>query len=605
MPNELPDHPGTEPGAPRPDQSGLPDDVARPWLRAYPAGVPATVTIPEEPVTASLDRAAAEHGDRVALDFLGATTTFAQLRQRVERGADALVALGVRPGDRVAIALPNCPTHVVAFHAALRVGAIVVELNPTYTPAQLESSLDDSGASVVICWERAVPSALGAARGSGADGGSSGPAEPAAQDPDAVARRVVAVDLSADLPATKRWALRLPVPAARRRRAELRGPVPQGTPRWADLVRRAPHRPAAAREVSFHPDDVALLLYTGGTTGDPKAAMLTHRNLLANVVQGEAWTGHQRGTQTIIAALPFFHAFGLTLCLTYSAWIAATLVVHPKFEPGAVLAAQRRRPATFFPGVAPMFDRLAAAAEKTGADLRTIRYGISGAMDLSAQTAARWERITGGLLVEGYGMTETSPIICGNPLSERRRPGALGVPFPSTDVRVVDPDEPERDVAPGERGELLVRAPQVFAGYWRRPEETARVMLPGGWLRTGDLVEMDDEGFVRLVDRLKEVIITGGFNVYPSQVEDELRRMPGIADVAVVGLPGGDLGERVVAAVVLAADATRVELSAVRDWCAHRLARYAVPRELVILPDLPRSQIGKVLRRVVREQLLT
>jgi len=256
--------------------------------------------------------------------------------------------------------------------------------------------------------------------------------------------------------------------------------------------------------------------------------------------------------------------------------------------------------------VPPMFERVAAAAERRGADLSSIRFAISGAMALSPETARRWEALTGGLVIEGYGLTECSPLALGNPLSPARQPGTLGLPYPSTTIRVVDPEDPTVDVRPGERGELLVRGPQVFAGYWQRSEDTAAALLPDGWLRTGDIVEVDDQtGFTRLVDRIKEVIIIGGFNVYPSQVEDRLREMPGVEDVAVVGMPSGDLGEKVVAAVVMAAGATRLELEAVREWCGEHLARYAIPRELVFLHELPRSQIGKVMRRVVREQLLS
>lgn len=262
---------------------------------------------------------------------------------------------------------------------------------------------------------------------------------------------------------------------------------------------------------------------------------------------------------------------------------------------------------TFFPGVPPMFERLAAAARESGTDLTSIRHAISGAMALPVETARAWEEVTGGILVEGYGMTETSPVALGNPMTPARRPGHLGVPFPSTYMRVADPEDPTREVAPGERGELLVAGPQVFEGYWQHPEETANVLLEVDgrtWLRTGDIVVVGDGGFVRLVDRSKEVIITGGFNVYPSQVEDHLRSMPEIEDVAVVGIPGGDLGEKVVAAIVLAEGVTKVELSAVRAWSEQKFARYAHPRDLVILPELPRSQIGKVLRRVVRQQVI-
>jgi len=238
------------------------------------------------------------------------------------------------------------------------------------------------------------------------------------------------------------------------------------------------------------------------------------------------------------------------------------------------------------------------------ADLSSIRVAFAGAMPISPETAARWEERTGGLLIEGYGMTETSPLALGNPCSADRRPGTLGLPFPSTEIRIVDVDDPTRDVGRAERGELLVRGPQVFAGYWGHPEETAAVLLPGGWLRSGDVVVADDAGWVTLVDRTKEMIITGGFKVYPSQVEDILREMPEVADVAIVGVPCGERGERVVAAVVLDPAAQDLDLETLRAWCLPRLARYAVPHQLVILDDLPRSAIGKVQRRVVRDGIL-
>lgn len=560
-------------------------DPSRPWLSAYAPGVPADVEVTRT-VVESLEHSAARHPSRVAADFLGGVTTYADLARDVRRAAGALQALGVRPGDRVALVLPNCTSHVVAFYAVLRLSAVVVEHNPTYTAGELAHQLADSGATVALVWEKAVAAVLEAR-------------------PRTSLRTVVAVDLAADLPAAQRLALHLPVRKAREARDALRATVPSGVLRWRRLLRTAAPLPEEAPRPAL--DDVALLQYTGGTTGTPKGAVLRHRHLAANAAQGQAWTGHEEATQTVYAALPFFHAFGLTLGLTYAVLVAATVVIFPRFDVDTVLAAQRRRPATFFPGVPPMFERLAEAARRTGADLTSITHSISGAMALPEATARAWEEVTGGLLVEGYGTTETSPVALGNPLSPARRPGLLGLPFPSTRIRVVDPEDPTRDVDPGERGELLISGPQVFDGYWQRPEETAAVLLEHEgrtWLRTGDVVVVEEDGFVRLVDRIKEVIITGGYNVYPSQVEDHLRAMPEIADVAVVGVPGGDLGEKVVAAIVLAEGVTKVELSAVRAWSAQHLARYAHPRELVVLPELPRSQIGKVLRRVVRDQLL-
>ena len=541
------------------------------------------LTVPDEPLTAALDRAVADHGDRIAVDFLGATTTYRTLADEVVKGAAALVALGVQPGDRVAIALPNCTQHLAAFYAVLRIGAVVVEHNPTYSADELAHQLADSGATVALVWTKAVPAVL------------------EARDRTAL-RHVVAVDLAHDLPLISRFALRLPVAKARRTAAAMRGPVPADVPLWHRLVRAATPLPAEHPQPAS--SDVALLQYTGGTTGTPKAAVLTHRNLVVNAEQGHLWTKHRRGQETVYGVLPFFHAFGLTLCLSYSMRIAATLVVLPSFDPALVLAAQRRRPGTFIPAVPPMLDRLVTAAEAAGVSLRSFTRAISGAMALPAATAQRWEEATGGLVVEGYGMTETSPVALGNPFDATRRPGALGVPFPGTEVRVVSQSDVTVDVPPGEPGELLVRGPQVFTGYWNRPDETAEQLVADGWLRTGDVVRVDDDGFVLLVDRIKEMIVTGGFKVYPSQVEDHLRTMPGIQDVAVVGVPGGVMGESVVAALVLR-DGHDVDLAAVREWCGRKVARYAVPRRIVVLPDLPRSQVGKVLRRVVRDQVLS
>lgn len=559
-----------------------PATAALPVPPAYPSGVPREVEVPDEPLGVGLVSAAVRYPNRVAVDFFGRTTTYRQLSDEVARAAQVLVDLGVRAGDRVALVLPNCTAHVVAFHAALRIGAVVVEHNPTYTVEALRHQLADCGASVALVWTKAVPTVLEART-------------------DALAT-VVAVDLAADLPLAKRLALRLPVALAREKRAAMSGPVPAGVPSWHRLVART--GPLSDEHPWPASSDTALIQYTGGTTGTPKGAVLTHRNLFANVVQARVWLGARDGTEVFDAVLPFFHAFGLTVCLAYGTSIAATLVVFPSFDVDMVLAAQKRRPVTFMPGVPPMLDRLSRAAELKGVDLTSIRHGISGAMALPADVARRWEQLTGGLVIEGYGMTETSPVALGNPFSADRRPGALGVVWPSTEIRVVDQEDPTREMPEGEPGELLIRGPQVFSGYWNKPDETAHQLLPDGWLRTGDVVRLEPSGFVVLVDRMKEMIVSGGFKVYPSQVEEQLREMPGIVDVAVVGEPSRTHGESVVAAVVLEEGARGVDLDAVRAWCAQRVARYALPRRLVVLPDLPRSQVGKVLRRVVREIVL-
>jgi long-chain acyl-CoA synthetase len=552
---------------------------ARPWTAGYAPGVPAEVEVPPDAVPDLLAAAAQRFPDRPALDFLGATTTYAQLRDSVARAAEVLRGLGVGPGDRVALVLPNCPQHVVAFHAALRLGAVVVEHNPLYTADELGAQFRDHGATVAVVWDVVAP----VVQGLGAP----------------ALRTVLAVDLSRALPLAKRLALRLPLARARATRAAMTAPAPGTTP-WDAAVAAASPLPAT------HPGpvhtDVALLQYTGGTTGSPKAAVLTHRNLVANVTQSLAWVpGLRPGAEVFYGVLPFFHAYGLMLCLVTALRIGAVLVLFPRFDVDQVLTAAKRRPPTFFPGVPPVYERLATAAAAKGVDLSTVRFAISGAMPLPVATAARWEALTGGLVVEGYGMTEASPIALGNPMGPTRRPGTVGLPYPSTEMRVVDPEDPTVDRAPGERGELLVRGPQVFSGYWNRPEETVAALLDGGWLRTGDIVVADADGFVTVVDRIKELVITGGFNVHPSEVEDALKAQPGVTDAAVVGLPGASGSEEVVAAVVCDRP---VDLDALREATRSSLAAYKVPRRIVVVEELPRSQIGKVLRRQVREQLL-
>jgi long-chain acyl-CoA synthetase len=387
----------------------------RPWFAQYAPGVPREIEVPSEAIGAVLTDTAARYPGTIALDFFGATTTYAQLLAQVERAAQVLHELGVRAGDRVAVLLPNCPQHVVAFYAILRIGAVVAEHNPLASPEEIRVQLARHGAKVVVAWEKSLPLVA---------------AEPG--------RTVLAVDLTASLPWTKRALLRLPISKARAQRAVMRGPVPEGVRSWDRTVRRGARYPASRPYPNT--GDLAVLLHTGGTTGVPKAVALTHRNLQANCTQGQMWVqGLREGAETIYAVLPFFHAFGLTLCLTFTVRMAATSVLMPRFEAPAVLAAMKRRPATFFPGVPPMFDRVAAEAERDGVDLTSIRFSIAGAMPLAQSVAERWERQTGGLVVEGYGMTECSPVAVGNPLGPARRPGTLGVPFPSTDVRVVDP----------------------------------------------------------------------------------------------------------------------------------------------------------------------
>jgi long-chain acyl-CoA synthetase len=548
------------------------------WVAHYAPGVPADIDLPDSSLVDLLADAVQTYGDRPALEFFGAEMPYSELGRRVARAAAGLRRLGVGRGDRVALVLPNCPEHIIAFHAVLRLGAVVVEHNPLYTPTEMAHQFGDHRATVAIAWDR-MATTITALPG---------------------VEHVVAVDLTASMPWTKRLALRLPVARARTLRAQLTGPAP-GTASWSELVGHGPlDRGVPGPSV----DDLAAIQYTSGTTGVPKGAMLTHGNLMANAAQGRAWVpGLRPGQEVVYAVLPMFHAYGLTLCLTFAMSMGARLVLFPRFDVDLVLTAAAKHPPTFLPAVPPIYERLATAARERGVDLTATRFAISGAMALPPETLELWEEVTGGLLVEGYGLTETSPVALGNPLGSDRRPGAVGVPFPSTDIRVVDPEDPTRDRDPGERGELLIRGPQVFGGYWGRPEETAAALLDGGWFRTGDIVVVDPDGFVSVVDRIKEVIITGGFNVMPSEVEAVLRAIPGITDAAVVGLPKHDGSEDVVAAVTTE-PGLDLAVEDVRARCRQDLAAYKVPRRIVVVDELPRSQIGKVLRKQVRDSLI-
>jgi long-chain acyl-CoA synthetase len=409
----------------------------------------------------------------------------------------------------------------------------------------------------------------------------------------------VSIDITRAMPLQLRTLLRLPIARARAQRADLTAKV-SGTTPWEALLQ---NEPLAASTPAPTVDDVALIQYTSGTTGHPKGATLTHLNLGVNAAQARAWVPTiPRGTASVHAVLPLFHAYGLTLCLTFAMSMGARLVLFPRFDPDLVLPVIKKRPPTFLPAVPPIYERLTAAAKAKGVPLTGIEIAISGAMPLSQAVISPWEDLTKGFLVEGYGLSETSPVLMANPVAGNRKQGTVGLPLPGTEVRVVDPDNPTQDVAPGERGELIVRGPQVMSGYWKKPDETAAVFADG-WFRTGDIVTIDDEGFVTIVDRIKELVITGGFNVSPSEVEEVLRGFEGVADVAIVGLQSDRNGEEVVAAVVTAPGKT-VDVEAFRAYGREILTPYKVPRQVFFVDELPKSLIGKVLRKKVRDSLV-
>ncbi|MCI1932047.1 MAG: AMP-binding protein [Ancrocorticia sp.] len=549
----------------------------------YAPGVPAQIEPVTEPLDSLLWRAARDYPDRIAIDFLGRTITYSELATLTGKTATALYRCGVRRGDTVALIMPNCPQHIAAFYAVLTLGATVAEHNPMAPARELHEQLENHGGVVAVVWEQTLARIV--------------------EDGDFHGHTYLSVDLSHELPHLSRLLLTLPLKSAKAQRAKIRGDVPAGVLSFDRIVKKAPvYRPGTGERPGL--DDVAVLIHTGGTTGVPKAVQLTHRNIMSNIAQTIAWIqGVKRGEEVIAGVLPFFHAFGLQTVLGVGIAKAATILLLPNFDVAALMAGQRRQPITLFPGVAPMFDRFLKQHEKERAagkvtDITSIAWAFSGAMALDPALAHRWEEATGGYIIEGYGMTEASPIMSGSPVSPERRPSTLGVPFPSTEIRLADPHDLSKDAT--DVGEILVRGPQVFVGYLGAPEETEKVFYDG-WLRTGDLGRWDD-GFLVMADRQKEMIIQGGFNVYPSQVENAIKSMPGVRDVAVVGMPDENRGESVVAVLVLEPGAA-VDLDAVRRWTQDKLSHYAMPKSIAVRDNLPRSQIGKVMRRVVKEEL--
>ena len=544
--------------------------------------VPYEVPVPDESLFSLLDNAARLYPDRIALDYFGATTTYAQVREQVLKAAQVLHEAGVRSGDTVAIALPNCPQAFIAFYACMRIGAVAAQHNPLAPASEIAGQLARHGGRVAIVWEKCVDSY-----------------------PLDVLDTVFTVDISHGMPMSQRVLLRLPVARARQTRNQLRGSVPAQTRSWDRAT--ASSAPIDPNHPLPTGDDCAVILHTSGTNGVPKSAPLTHRNIGVNVNQCMFWVWKlHEGAETFFSLLPYFHAFGLTFFLCASVRKAATQVLLPKFDAQMALDAHKRRPITFFVGVPPMFERILRQAHKTNTDITSIRYAVAGAMPLSTTLADDWEKTTGGMIVEGYGLSETAPVLTGAPLSSKRRHGVLGVPFPSTQLRLVSLEDDTVDVEDGQPGEIIVRGPQVFDGYLDAPEESARVFTSEGWFKTGD-IGVNSDGFISMADRKKELILSGGFNVYPSQVEAAIRSHPAVSDVAVVGVPVNDATEEVAAAIIMEDGSAPLTLEEVRAWAEKTIAHYALPRQLVVIAELPRNQMGKILHRkvaqLVRERL--
>ncbi|MGI8333279.1 AMP-binding protein [Actinomadura scrupuli] len=557
--------------------------LPRPWLKRYPPQIAVEPDIPDVPVTRLLDDAAERNPWNVALIFFGRRIRYRELRRDVDRFAAGLRLLGVSPGDRVALILPNCPQQVIAFYAVLRLGAVAVPTNPLLTEEELRHQLADCGARVAVVLDRAYET-LRAVRGALPIG------------------YVVVTSLVDYLPDLRRFVLGLPVRELQRRWEEITAPVPEdpGVIGFAELLESSAQNMVQA---PLDPGrDLAVIQYTGGTEGRPKGAMLTHRNLVANAVQVTRWDYRIRyGRERTLAVIPMFHVFGLLMCLIRPVLIAGSVVLLPRFDPRQVTHAIRRHRPTIFPGVPPLFERVLAETRPGRRHLARLR-GVSGGMALGRATAERYER-AGGLLVQGYGLTEAAPSVLCNPPYGGARHVTVGMPLPLTDAVVVDEDDPRTILPPGNAGELIVRGPQVFQGYWNQPRQTAEV-LARGWLRTGDIAVMSPDGYFTIIERRIDLIKVSGFSVFPSEVEEVLARHPAVVECAVIGLPEERRGEKVVACVV---EHPGYPFSAeeLRRHCAKYLAHYKVPEEFVPVDGLPRTILGKVLRRMVRDRFST
>ena len=559
----------------------------RPWFRTYPASVPRSLEpYPDLTLFGMLESSARRHPEGTAIAWFGRKITYRDLLGEVERCSAALSGIGIGKGDRVALIMPNCPQYVIAYYATARLGAVVVGNNPLYTKREMEHQLRDCGAKVVIVLDLLY-------------------SDFADVFPAVGLEHVIVAGLQEYMPFPKKQlAPIVKFKKTQREQGKPWPPVPKGAPvtRWGAWMSSAGTAPVAARVDPVR--DAAGFIYTGGTTGVSKGAMLSHRNLVANAMQGASYLNIGEANEGLLGSLPFFHSFGM-LVMNVAILRAGKLVPIPNpRDLHLVMEEIDKEKPTFVPGVPRFFNALNESPLVAKFDLRSVRACISGAAPLPTAVAARFAEITGGaVLVEGYGLTEASPVTHANPLDGERRAGSIGLPVPDTDCKIVHLEDPDREVGVGERGELCVRGPQVMLGYWNRPEDTA-LSIRNGWLHTGDVAVMDEDGYFFIVDRLKEMILVSGFNVYPNEVEEALYRHPKISKVAVIGVPDDKTGEAVKAFVVLK-EGERATPEEILAWArdpANGLTAYRAPKQVEFRDALPETMIGKVLRRVLLEE---
>ena len=546
------------------------------WEKHYTAEVPGSLAYPAAPIDHFLRESARSFPDRIALIFEGSRISYRSLDAQVDGCAAGLHRLGVRKGDRVALLLPNCPHAVISFYSIFRLGAIAVPINPLYQEREIAKQIDDAGARILITLD------LFSASAQAVMGRSPG-------------NICVIGSVSDYLPALKKMVYPLFKPkeggAARHARS-------CETVVFHDLMlQQAP----PATEIA--PGDIAILQYTGGTTGISKGAELTHGNIVSNTAQMAAWYYIiRRGEEVFLSVLPLFHTYGIAVCMNLSLATASTMVLIPRFAPREVLKAIKEYGVTFFPGIPGIYAALNNYRDIEKWDLSSVRYCVSGSAPLPVPVLKDFERRTGGMILEGYGLTEASPVTHSNPVHRERKAGSIGLPLADTDCKIVDLIDGTREVPVGEAGELCIKGPQVMKGYWRSPEETSRT-LKDGWLYTGDIARIDADGYFYIMERKKDMIISEGFNVYPNEIDEVVLAHPDVADAGTVGVPDSLRGEKVVLFVVLK-EGRRLSQDELLAYCRERLAKYKLPKKVIFKSELPRTAVGKVLRRSLRDEAM-
>lgn len=564
----------------------------KPWIQKYEPGVPETIEYNGQLLHEMLDASAQKYANHIATRLvlaylpLGITVqakqTYSELKNAVDCFASALYNMGLQQGDRIAIMLPNSPQQVVAFFGALKAGCVVVNTNPTYTPREIGQILEDSGASAMLLLSSFY--------------------ERLEQVKDATNLKHIIVT---DVPDS----LSFPFNKLVERQVRASGmmvDIPDGPGIWRfnNLINTNASRPPT---INVGPDDTVLFQYTSGTTGVPKAAMLTHRSFGSNIQQLEAWYRNMEyGGEKVLGSIPFFHIYGLTVAKLFAMYSGAELIITPdprKTE--LILDIIQREKVTMYPGIPTMYTAIINHPKVAESDLRSVKACLSGGMALPLEVQRRFEQLTGGKLVEGYGLTETSPAACANPINGLRKEGSIGLPLPSTEVSIISLEanaEGKFETVPaGQEGELIIRGPQVMKGYWNRPDETAITLDEDGWLHTGDIAKMDEDGCFYIVDRKKDLIIASGYNIVPREVEEVLYMHAKVMEAAVAGVPDPVRGETVKAYVVLKEGQTSTQ-DEINAFCREHLAPYKVPRIVEFRSELPKSQIGKILRRVLVEE---